>query len=182
MARLLLSASNPGTRQGGEEDRNVSDVPARPAAALPGIGVALRPGLYLGIGAMGAIDEIVFHQLAQWHHFYVHTDLHGQIVSDGLLHLFTLAMLVLGAFLLWDRRRLIAGVPGGRPFVAGILLGMGGFQLFDGTVNHKLLRLHQIREGVDNLLPYDLAWNAAALLGLLAGWLLLRTTDKAPVA
>lgn len=160
----------------------MSDARTRPDAALRGIGAALRPGLYLGIGAMGAVDEIVFHQLAQWHHFYVHTDLHGQIVSDGLLHLFTLAMLLVGAFLLWDRRHLIAGVPGRRPFVAGILLGMGGFQLFDGTVNHKLLRLHQIREGADNPLPYDLAWNAAALLLLLAGWLVLRTTDKSPLA
>jgi hypothetical protein len=34
---------------------------------------------------------------------------------------------------------------------AGLFLGLGGFQLFDGTVGHKLLRLHQIRYGVDAL-------------------------------
>jgi len=145
----------------------------------PNLGEALRPGLYLGIGAMGAIDEILFHQLLRWHHFYVHTDLQGQIASDGVLHLFTLAMLLLGAFLLWDRRRLIAAIPGRTPFAAGLLLGMGAFQLFDGTVNHKILRLHQIREGTDNLLPYDLAWNAVALLLLLAGWRLWRTSRAA---
>jgi len=152
----------------------VSDVGGTRAAGVPGIGYALRPGLYLGIGAMGALDEIAFHQLLQWHHFYVHTDLEGQIVSDGLLHLFTLAMLLLGAVLLWERRRRIAAISGRRPFVAGFLLGAGGFQLFDGVVNHKILRLHQVREGVENILPYDLAWNVGALLLLVAGWLVLR--------
>ena len=182
MAWPMHAPTRLGPRQHVVERPDVNDIDTTITAAASGIGPALRPGLYLGIGAIGAVDEIVFHQLVQWHHFYVHTDRHGQIVSDGLLHLFTLAMLLLGAVLLWDRRRLIATIPGHRPFVAGILLGMGGFQLFDGVVNHKLLRLHQIREGVDNLLPYDLAWNAAALLLLLAGWLVLRTTEKAPLS
>ncbi len=137
-------------------------------------GLALRPGLYLGIGAMGALDEIVFHQLLQWHHFYVHTHPQGQIVSDGLLHVFTLAMLLLGACLLWERRQRIASVPGRAPFLAGFLLGLGGFQLFDGIVDHKILRLHQIREDTDNLLPYDLAWNAGAVLLLIGGWAVWR--------
>ena len=157
----------------------MGDVGRVRADGVPGIGSALRPGLYLGIGAMGAVDEIAFHQLLQWHHLYVHTDRQGQIVSDGLLHLFTLAMLLLGAALLWERRREIAAVPGRRPFVAGFLLGAGGFQLFDGIVNHKILRLHQVREGVDDLLPYDLAWNVGALLLLLAGWLVLRGASGA---
>ena len=40
--------------------------------------------------------------------------------------------------------------------------------LFDGVVDHKLLRVHQVRYGVD-LLPYDVAWNVAALVLLAAG-------------
>jgi uncharacterized membrane protein len=166
-----------GPRQHVVERPDVNDIDTTSTAAASCIGPALRPGLYLGIGAIGAVDEIVFHQLVQWHHFYVHTDRHGQIVSDGLLHLFTLAMLLLGAVLLWDRRRLIATIPGHRPFVAGILLGMGGFQLFDGTVNHKLLDLHEIRYGVD-LLPYDLVWNGAAVLVLALGVVLARRSRR----
>ncbi len=30
-------------------------------------------GVTIGIGIMGAVDEIIFHQLLQWHNFYVHT-------------------------------------------------------------------------------------------------------------
>jgi uncharacterized membrane protein len=39
----------------------------------------------------------------------------------------------------------------------GILARFGGFNLFDGVVDHRLLRLHQIRPGVADLLPYDAA-------------------------
>jgi hypothetical protein len=47
------------------------------------------------------------------------------------------------------------GRHGGGP---GCCLGAGSFQLYDGTVQHKLLRLHQIRYDVD-LAPYDWTWN-----------------------
>jgi uncharacterized membrane protein len=62
--------------------------------------------------------------------------------------------------------------------VGGALLGWGGFQLYDGLVHHKVLGLHQIRYGVD-LLPYDVAWNVAAVLGLVAGATLLLRARRA---
>ena len=51
---------------------------------------------------------------------------------------------------------------------AGLFVGLGVFQLWDGLVNHKVLRLHQVRYDVD-LLPYDLLWNGAAALLLAVG-------------
>ena len=141
---------------------------------------ALGTGVILGIGAMGAIDEIVFHQLLQWHHFYHDTTEFRQIVSDGLLHLFTLAMLLLGALLLWRERSQLSALLTDRPFWAGALLGLGGFQLFDGIVDHKVLRLHQVREDTDNLLPYDLAWNAGAVLLLVTAWIVWRRHRAGP--
>ena len=127
---------------------------------------------------MGAIDEIVFHQLLQWHHFYNDTTPSREIVSDGLLHLFTLVMLLLGALLLWRERRQLSDLLGDRPFWAGFFLGLGGFQLFDGIVNHKVLGLHQIRQNTDNLLLYDLVWNAGAVLLLAVGWRLWRSRSQ----
>ena len=54
---------------------------------------------------------------------------------------------------------------------------MGGFQLFDGIVDHKILGLHQVRY-VDNLLMYDLGWNLAGLLLLAIGYWLLRRARR----
>ena len=138
--------------------------------------VVMRTGIILGVGVVGAFDEIAFHQLLQWHNFYVHTTEYWRIVSDGIFHIFTAMMLVWAALRLWMQRGLIADVAHSGSRWAGTLLGMGGFQLYDGIVNHKLLRLHPIREGVVQILPYDLIWNVAAVLLLVAGWLVWRRT------
>jgi uncharacterized membrane protein len=133
-----------------------------------------RIGLVLGVGVAGTLDEVVFHQLLQWHNFYVHTTERWRIVSDGLFHLFSAAMLYLGALLLWRARERIASFRDARALLAGTLIGAGAFNLYDGTIQHKLLQLHPVREGVANLLPYDLAWNLAALVVLGAGWAMWR--------
>jgi uncharacterized membrane protein len=126
----------------------------------------------VGIGVTAAVDEIVFHQLLGWHHFYDRSTPAVGLLSDGLLHAAELVALVAGAFLLADLYR--HGRLVRRSGWAGFLIGAGGFQLFDGLVNHKLLRLHQIRYEVD-LVPYDLAWILGALVLLGAGLLLARS-------
>lgn len=66
---------------------------------------------------------------------------------------------------------------------AGFLVGLGLFQPWDGIADHKLLRLHQIRYRVE-VLPYDIAWNTAGGILLLAGiiWTIARTRlgNRAP--
>ena len=139
----------------------------------------LVAGLLLGLGTAGAVDEIVFHQLLHWHHFYDRASSAAGLVSDGLLHAATWSATVAGLALLADVRRR-------RSFDAAtwwgaVLVGAGAFQTWDGVVQHKLLRLHQVRYGVD-LTGYDLAWTGAGVLVLLAGALLLlraRSTSRA---
>lgn len=53
------------------------------------------------------------------------------------------------------------------------MLGAGFFQLYDGIIQHKVLRIHQIRYNVD-ILPYDIAWNAVAVMLIITGLLLLK--------
>jgi uncharacterized membrane protein len=65
-----------------------------------------------------------------------------------------------------------------RQVVAGILLGAGGFNLYDGIIQHKLLGLHQVRAGAPNNLPYDLVFIGLAAVILLAGLLLLRVAGS----
>jgi uncharacterized membrane protein len=130
----------------------------------------LVSGLLLGAGAMGAVDEIVFHQLLHWHHFYDRASGTAGLVSDGLLHAATWSATVAGLALLADVRRRRSFAP--MRWWGAVLLGAGGFQLWDGVVDHKVLRVHQVRYGVD-LTGYDLAWIAGGVVLLLAGAVLL---------
>ncbi|MHC3389386.1 DUF2243 domain-containing protein [Streptomyces lavendulocolor] len=130
---------------------------------------SLTTGAIAGAAVMAAVDEIIFHQVLGWHHFYDRSTTAVGLMSDGLLHSAELLALVAGFFLYADLRRRRALAPAHAR--AGCVMGLGAFQLFDGIVDHKLLRLHQIRYGVD-VTPYDWAWNAAGLLLLLAGLLL----------
>ena len=130
------------------------------------------PGVLVGIGIAGTLDEVVLHQLLRWHHFYDRSTASVGLISDGLFHIFSTALLVIGVIQLVERRRTTSDPP--RLALAGILLGAGGFNLYDGTIQHKLLGLHQVRAGVPNNLPYDLAFLAIASAVALAGTLLLR--------
>ncbi|WP_430790507.1 DUF2243 domain-containing protein [Actinoplanes sp. G11-F43] len=127
-------------------------------------------GVLLGIGVATFVDETVFHQLLHWHHFYDRSTTAMGLVSDGILHAASMVATVAALFLYADLRRRRAFAP--RLWWGGLLAGAGGFQLYDGTVQHKVFRLHQIRYDV-HLAPYDWAWNVVAVLLLAAGIVLL---------
>ena len=132
-------------------------------------------GLLLGAAFMAGVDEIIFHQVLGWHHFYDRSTPAFALLSDGLLHAAELMATVAGIFLLADALRARAFVP---PFFwAGLFLGLGGFQLFDGFIDHKVLRVHQVRYDVP-LLPYNLTWNLFGLALLLIGLALHRQATR----
>lgn len=109
----------------------------------------LWSGFLFGCGIAGAIiDLFVFHLGLQWHHFYDRSTTRVALVADGFFHAVT-----------W-------------------FITVGSFQLLDGVVSHKLLRIHQIRYEVD-LLPYDATWIGSAVLLAVVGWLLLRRSAPA---
>lgn len=127
---------------------------------------SLLAALLIGVGVMAAVDQIVFHQVLAWHHFYDQATHDIALLSDGLLHAAELVMIVAGTFMVIDLAR--RGMLRTTSAWGGFFLGAGAFQLFDGLVNHKVLRLHQVRY-VDDLLPYDIAWNAAGVALLAIG-------------
>jgi uncharacterized membrane protein len=129
-------------------------------------------GAAIGVGVAAFVDETVFHQLLHWHHFYDRSTTDAGLVSDGLFHAFGWVALVLGFVVVADLRR--GDRLSGRNTAGGILAGAGAFQLYDGTIQHKLLGLHQIRYDVD-LAPYDWTWNVVAVVLLAAGVWLLRS-------
>jgi uncharacterized membrane protein len=123
-------------------------------------------GILFGIGLAAFVDETVFHQLLHWHHFYDRSTTDIGLITDGLLHSFSWFATVGGLFIFADLRRRKALWLSS--WWGGVLLGSGGFHLYDGIVQHKILRLHQIRY-VDNVLIYDLVWNIIAVLLIIAG-------------
>ena len=132
-------------------------------------------GIFFGLGAIAFIDETVFHQLLHWHHFYDKSTLAVGLISDGLFHAFSWFATVASLFIVahlrklraWDKRR----------WIGASVLGAGMFQLYDGIIQHKIFRLHQIRYDVE-IFYYDLVWNVLAIFMILIGWGLLKPKQK----
>jgi uncharacterized membrane protein len=139
----------------------------------------LWSGILFGIGLAAFIDETVFHQLLHWHHFYDKSTSDMGLVSDSFFHAFSWFATIGGLFMVADLRRRIAFSL--KRWWGGVLIGSGGFQLYDGIIQHKLLKIHQIRY-VDNILIYDIIWNAVAVIMLVAGTILLLQTRERKAA
>ena len=151
------------------------------------LGPAIVTGVLLGIGIAGFIDESVFHQLLQWHNFYWATDQGGRILSDGIFHVVSTLILLWGALRLW-RDRASAAPLRSRAILGGILLGAGGFNTYDGVVQHVMLHLHLVNERVCSVpmdpnnsilscradLPYEVAWIVVGAAILIAGSVVAR--------
>jgi uncharacterized membrane protein len=135
----------------------------------------LWSGLLFGLGLVGFIDETVFHQLLHWHHFYDKSTTQIGLISDGLFHAFSWFATIGSLFMFADLRRRKA--LHFKRWMGGVFLGSGSFQLYDGTVQHKIMRLHQIRY-TSNVIFYDTVWNSCASIMLLVGIFLMLQTRK----
>lgn len=127
-------------------------------------------GILVGLGFVAFIDEAVFHQLLHWHHFYDKSTTSMGLISDGIFHAFSWFATVLGLFMLSDiRKRKVWDIKG---WLGAAILGAGVFQLYDGIIQHKLMRLHQIRY-VSDVIYYDIVWNVIAACMIIVGLILL---------
>ncbi|MBS4211010.1 MULTISPECIES: DUF2243 domain-containing protein [Neobacillus] len=132
-------------------------------------------GFLFGLGLVAFIDETVFHQLLHWHHFYDKSTTGIGLVSDGLFHAFSWIATVGALFMVADLRRRNAWET--TRWSAGMCLGAGLFNLYDGIIQHKLMKLHQIRYNVE-IIPYDIVWNVLAIMMIIAGFILLRRARR----
>jgi len=169
--------------QPGRSEESHADLPP----GEPRLGPTIGTGVLLGIGIAGFIDESVFHQLLQWHTFYWATDQGGRILSDGLFHVASTLILLWGTLRVW-RDRASAAPLRSRTLLGGILIGAGGFNTYDGVVQHVILHLHLVNERLCPVpldpnnsilscradIPYEVAWIAVGGAILLAGTLVAR--------
>lgn len=134
----------------------------------------MNVGAFLfGIGIIGMLDGIVFHQILQWHSVNIHTDRVHQIISDGVFHLFVTVIIFIAGIMLWKRN------PQDKPntFWGSFLLGAGVFNLLEGIVNHHILEIHHVKPGPSEFL-FDISYDIFALLLLGIGWLLFHRTNS----
>ena len=132
-------------------------------------------GFLFGIGLVAFLDEAVFHQILHWHHFYDKSTTSIGLISDGLFHAFSWFATIGGLFMLANLKRL--NIFSSSRWVAGMFLGAGIFQLYDGIIQHKIMKIHQIRY-VENVMVYDLIWNILAGLMILVGIVIIYRSRK----
>src|SRR5215218_13459 len=122
------------------------------------------PGILLGIGLGGFVDGIVFHQILQWHHMltsegrYPKTTVAGletNTLWDGLFHASTWVAVVAGLWISWRRTDAWRWATSGRALVGWMLVGWALFNLVEGIVDHHILTIHHVREGVAHQSAYD---------------------------
>ena len=148
-------------------------------------GSLVAAGILIGAGLLaGSVDGILLHEILQLHHMVTSvrpatnlSNLEANTLADGLFHLGTWTLTVIGGVLLWRA--------GGRDdvpwspkiFGGSLLLGAGLFNFIEGIVDHQILGIHHVKPG-----PNQLAWDIGFLIfgaGLaLVGWILLRSGQK----
>jgi len=144
------------------------------------------PGFLLGVGLGGFVDGIVLHQLLQWHHLMTGDDeypvttvagLETNTVADGVFHLLTWMLVLLGVSLslrAWQRGEL---APPWRLHIGLLFAGWGAFNLVEGLLSHQLIGLHHVRDDLGGPLSWDLGFLALGALLLTVGMLLVRRSS-----
>jgi uncharacterized membrane protein len=164
--------------------RNIHERGARPAEAS---GAPRLPGLLLGVGLGGFVDGIVLHQLLQWHHMLTSegnypddtvAGLETNTLWDGVFHASTWVAVVTGLWILWSRTEHWRWAISGRALIGWMLVGWGFFNLVEGIVDHHILTIHHVREGVAHQWAYDVGFLVFGALLVSGGWLLARSTEK----
>jgi uncharacterized membrane protein len=162
---------------------------ARSGAAEPGRDtVNQRPlitaGVLLGIGLGGFIDGIVFHQLLQVHNMLSarvppDTLINAKINMfwDGIFHVFTWTLAVLGVFQLWNAGRQDSVLWSGRTLLGAMLAGWGAFNVVEAVIDHYILHIHHLVESL-GLSVYDHMFLAFGIVLVVIGVALIHRAGR----
>lgn len=129
-------------------------------------------GFLLGIGIIGMLDGILFHQILQWHSVYMHTDRKNQIMSDGLFHLLVTGFTFWGGIVLWQSDPATEGRSRKRVFAGGLLMGAGIFNFLEGIINHHILQIHHVISGPNQSL-FDIMYDLSGVAMIVVGYFLV---------
>ena len=140
--------------------------------------------MVLGIGLGGFIDGIVLHQILQWHEMLTNkiapVTVEAKSVNmfwDGIFHAFTLIVVFTGIILLWKLLRRKEVETSGRLLAGGLITGWGLFNIVEGTINHHILHLHNVRESVEPDF-WNYTFIGSSVIMVLGGYLLTKRKQK----
>lgn len=144
----------------------------------------LTGGIVLGIGLGGFADGIALHQIAQWHNMgsaVLPPDtmeaMRQNMVWDGLFHVSSWIITLLGVYMLWSEARAGTVVQSAGQFTGELIFGWGAFNLVEGIIDHHWLELHHVRDMPMHVPAYDWIFLAVGGVGLLLlGWMLMGTS------
>ncbi len=162
--------SDPSVRPGTGTDRDADPVGApRVASRAYALGAVL-----LGLALGGFFDGILLHQILGWHHLASGrvASLQWNLLLDGVFHALMFVLAVAALLVLWHAAK-TGAMPGGRRFLGWVLLGAGGFHVFDALVNHWVLGLHRIHPD-GHVLLWDMLFFVLGVVLVLVGWSLRR--------
>ena len=141
-------------------------------------------GILFGLGLGGFFDGIVLHQLLQWHHLVTSAGYPPDSVEnlkintfwDGLFHALTYVFVAAGLAVLWRAARRTHLRWSSKLLVGALLMGIGLFNLVEGTVSHQILGIHHVNETAprEQWIYWDMGFLASGAAMLAGGWLLLR--------
>jgi uncharacterized membrane protein len=142
------------------------------------------PGFVMGLGLGGFLDGIVLHQVLQWHHLLTGeaggepmdtvAGLEANTLADGVFHLATWVLVVLGTSLAVRAWRRGEFAPPWRAHLGLLLAGWGVFNLAEGLIDHQLLGIHHVRDDLGGPLGWDLGFLAFGVLLTTVGAALVR--------
>jgi uncharacterized membrane protein len=145
----------------------------------------LTAGVVLGVGLGGFADGIVLHQIAQWHNMgsailppHTMEAMSQNMVWDGLFHLATWTITLVGVFMLWAEVRAGTAAESAPAFAGQMIFGWGAFNLVEATIDHHLLNLHHVRDMPAHVPLYDWIFLAVAGVGFIAVGLVLMTPAR----
>src|SRR5688572_5552185 len=148
-------------------------------------GFPVSAGILFGVGLGGFVDGIVLHQILQWHHMLTSAgyppdsvpNLNLNTLFDGLFHAATWIATAIGFGMLHRavrRRRAWSG----RRLLGGMAIGWGAFNLVEGIIDHHILGVHHVREGVPNVLVWDVAFLLLGAALVVVGYAVARTSKE----
>lgn len=146
---------------------------------------ATASAILIGMGLAGLIDIIVFHAILQWHHtssliIIPNTleSLQTNLLHDGAFLSLSLIITIAGIILLWNasssnsKHSLLSNK---RSFLGLVFIGLGGFNIVEGIINHHILQMHHVID-VAEPLAFDLAFLVVGGLAfVVVGGILLKS-------